>query len=198
MKNNLLLQFVESVWFKHLILHLSSRVVFPFRKQNFQEILPDLEEKMKQIYVLPKLTNCIFATTSFGLWMSKGAHDIFVLVINFLGFDWQPKQVTIGLFEAIEFIKQALANNLTKLFDQYGLRNKIIAYVKDEGSNLNTMTIAFKSIVKCEVFGFDESFQGACFGDVFSKACQYVTIDKKNYKNFKFISIKFAKMYNLA
>jgi hypothetical protein len=46
---------------------------------------------MKQIYVFPKLTDCIFATTSFDLWMSKGAHDIFALVINFLGSNWQPK-----------------------------------------------------------------------------------------------------------
>jgi hypothetical protein len=44
------------------------------------------------------------------------------------------------------------------LFDQYGLRNKIIVYVKDEGSNLNTMTIALKYVVKCEVFGLDEYF----------------------------------------
>jgi hypothetical protein len=44
-------------------------------------------EKTKQIYVLPKLTNYIFATTSFDLWMSKGAHDIFALVMNFLGCD---------------------------------------------------------------------------------------------------------------
>jgi hypothetical protein len=34
------------------------------------------------------------------LWMSKGAHDIFALVIKKLGCDWQPKQVTIGLFNA--------------------------------------------------------------------------------------------------
>jgi hypothetical protein len=46
---------------------------------------------MKQIYVLPKLTKFIFATTSFNLWMLKGAHDIFALVINFLGSNWQPK-----------------------------------------------------------------------------------------------------------
>jgi hypothetical protein len=97
---------------------------------------------MKQIYVLRKLIDCIFVTTSFDLWMSTGMHDIFALVINFLRFDQQPKQINIGLFEAIETIGQALANNSTKLFDQYGLRNKIIAYVKDEGSNLNTMTIA--------------------------------------------------------
>ncbi len=74
MKNNLPLQFVESVWFKHLILHLSIRIVFPSRKRFSQEILPNLVEKMKQVYVLPKLTNYISTTTSFDLWMLKGEH----------------------------------------------------------------------------------------------------------------------------
>jgi len=45
--------------------------------------------------------------------MFKGAHDIFAFVINFLRFDSQPKQITIGLFEATKPIGQALANNLT-------------------------------------------------------------------------------------
>jgi hypothetical protein len=49
---------------------------------------------------LPKLTDYIFAIGSFDLWMSKSVHDIFALVINFLGFDQQLKQVIIGLFEA--------------------------------------------------------------------------------------------------
>jgi hypothetical protein len=113
-------------------------------------------EKTKQVCVLPKLIDCMFTTSSFDLWMSKGVHDIFALIIKKLGFDWQPKQVTIGFFEAIETIEQTLV--LTKSFNQYGLRNKIIAYVKDKGSNLNTMTITLKSIVKCEVVGIDESF----------------------------------------
>jgi hypothetical protein len=141
--------------------------VFPSRKQFFQEILPNSVEKTKQIYVLPKLIDYISTTSSFDLWMLKGVHDIFALVINFLGCDWQPKRITIGLFEATKITRQALANNLTKLFDQYGLRNKIIAYVKDEGSNLNTMTIVLKFVVKCEILGLDESFQGVCFGHVF-------------------------------
>jgi hypothetical protein len=37
--------------------------------------------------------------------MSKGAHDVFVLVIKFLGCDWKPKQITLGLFETVETIK---------------------------------------------------------------------------------------------
>jgi hypothetical protein len=44
-------------------------------------------EKTKEVYVLPKLTNCIFAIASFDMWMSKGAHDIFALAINLLGSD---------------------------------------------------------------------------------------------------------------
>jgi len=53
----------------------------------------------------------------FDLWMFKGAHDIFAIVVNFLGFDWQSKQVTIGLFETTKTTRQTLANNLTKLLD---------------------------------------------------------------------------------
>jgi hypothetical protein len=40
-------------------------------------------EKTKQLYVLPTLVNCHYATISFDLCMSKVGHDIFALVINF-------------------------------------------------------------------------------------------------------------------
>jgi hypothetical protein len=39
------------------------------------------------------------------------------------------------------------------------------------------VSIIVKFVVKCEVFGLDESFQRSCFGHVFSKARQYATID---------------------
>jgi len=90
--------------------------------------------------------------------MSKGAHDVFVLVINFWGSNWNPKHVTLGLFEIVATTGQTLARNLIKLLDAYGLRNKIITYVKDEGSNLNTLTNALKFVVKYESLGLEESF----------------------------------------
>ncbi len=46
-----------------------------------------------------------------------------------------------------------MAKNLIEFLDVYGLRNKIITYVKDEGSNLNTLTNALKFVVKCETLG---------------------------------------------
>jgi len=123
---------------------------------------------------------------SFDLWMSKGTYDIFALVIKFLDENWQPKKVTISLFEA----SQALTRNLKKLLDSYGLRKKIIAYVKDEGENLNFMTTFFKFFVNCEVLGLEESFNDTYFGHAFSKT--YVTTKERLCKNLKFVSIKFA------
>jgi hypothetical protein len=96
---------------------------------------------------------------------------VFALVINFLGKDWQPKHVTIGLFKMIETIGQALVKSLIDLLDKYGLMKKIIVYVKDEGSNLNAMTYALKFVVNCEFLSLEKNLQGTCFGHVFSKAC---------------------------
>jgi hypothetical protein len=59
--------------------------------------------------------------------------------------------MTIGLFEATRTIGQTLTTNLIKLLNQYGLKKKMIAYVKDERSNLITMITTLKSIMKCEV-----------------------------------------------
>jgi len=94
------------------------------------------------------------------------------------------------LFETIEITGQTLANNLIGLFDQYGFKRKIIVYVKNERSNVNTITIALKSIMKCEASSLDESFQRTCFGHVFSKTCQYTTTNERICINLKFVSIK--------
>jgi hypothetical protein len=124
--------------------------------------------------------------------MSKVGHDIFALVIKFLGDDWYPKHITLGLFEPIDIIGQTLVKKLTKLLDNYALRKTKITYVKDEGSNLNIMTTTLKSIVCCDMLGLEEIFQGICFGHAFSKVCQYVTIEEKVCKNLQYVSIKFA------
>jgi hypothetical protein len=116
-------------------------------------------------------------------------------VISFLNEKWQPQHITIGLFEANETTRQAMARNLIKLLNQYDLRKKIVAYVKDEGTNLNAMTRALKFVVNCEVLGLEKGFQGTSFSHAFFKACQYGTAKKKVCKNLKHISIKSTQSY---
>jgi hypothetical protein len=87
-KNHLPLQFVENSWLKRFNMHLCPNFVFISIKQFSYELLLGLVEKIKYIYVLLTLAKYHFATTSFNLWMSKDGHDIFALVINFVGVDW--------------------------------------------------------------------------------------------------------------
>ncbi len=87
--------------------------------------------------------------------------------------------------------------------DSYALRRKIITYVKDEGSNLNIMATTLKSIVSCDILGLEESFQGTCFGDAFSKVCQHATIEGKCLQRLticvdQICSKRFVEMNNLA
>ncbi len=91
--------------------------------------------------------------------------------------------MTIGLFEAIKTTSQTLATNLTKLLDQYRLKKQIIAYVKDEGSNLITMTSTLKLLVKHEVLGLNESFRVASFCHVFLRHVSTLQLMKRFVKN---------------
>jgi hypothetical protein len=45
-------------------------------------------EKTNELYVVPDLVECHSIIASFDLWMSKGAYDVFALMINFLSSDW--------------------------------------------------------------------------------------------------------------
>ncbi len=51
------------------------------------------------------LNDCSCVIANFDLWMSKGAHDVYILVMIFLGSDWKPKHVILGLFEVVETTK---------------------------------------------------------------------------------------------
>jgi hypothetical protein len=67
--------------------------------------------------------------------------------------------------------------------DKYGLRKKIVVYVKDEGSNHNAMIVALKSIISCEFFWLEKNFQDVCFGHAFEKNDNMTLQKKKFLKN---------------
>jgi len=92
---------VESVWLKHLVLQLCPSV---YRKLFSNTILLESVEKTKETYVWPLLNDCSCAITSFDLWMFKGAHDVFILVIIFFESNWKPKHLILGLFKVTKTI----------------------------------------------------------------------------------------------
>jgi hypothetical protein len=101
----------ESQWFK-IFSVLCVKELFFLLGNNFQEkFCQSWWKKNKNLYILPTLIYFYFVT-SFDMWMSKGAYDIFALVIKFLGAIWQLKHIAIGLFEASNTFGHALAKDL--------------------------------------------------------------------------------------
>jgi len=57
--------------------------------------------------------------------------------------------------------------------------------VKDEGANLNAMTMVLKIVINCDILGVEESLNGTCSVHVFSKTCQYATTEKIKYARIR-------------
>ncbi len=66
----------------------------------------------------------------------------------------------------------------------------MIAFVKDEGSNLISMASALCSIIDCQLLKFLKVYKGTCFGHVMYKECQYATNDDKVSKGLVQVNVK--------
>jgi hypothetical protein len=58
----------------------------------------------------------------------------------------------MGIFEVHEALGVAMAVQFKDLLAWYNLLDKVITYVKDKGSNLNTFVMALTNILSCALF----------------------------------------------
>jgi hypothetical protein len=135
------------------------------------EVLLDIVTKTKEKYVFPTFVSCITCTTSFDMWMLHASYDTFAIIINFVNSYWEPTLVIFGVFEVQNTIGATMANQVKILLDSFGLFEKVIGYVKNEGSNLNTLTTTLKFVVSYSPFQLPSTFVGSCFGHAMSKVC---------------------------
>ncbi len=101
-------------------------------------------------YVLPTLFGFVTTSVTFDLWMGQSGFDNFALVMNFIDNAWVFKHVTISFFETPNTIGATVAKKFKPLLAKFQFTHKIIAYVKDEGSDLNTLVATFSIILSCE------------------------------------------------
>ncbi len=114
------------------------------------------------------LAKCLTTTCTFNLWMSKGAHNVFAMVMKFLSTNWKSKHINIGLFKAHEYKWYwhgcEVETNLWQIFTH----TKNLAYVKTKGSNLQTCAKSLKLVVSYDDLGIVEPLDGFCYGHVLS------------------------------
>jgi hypothetical protein len=181
---------IENPWLKHLILHQCGHVRFPIQHQLVNEVLLSVVETTREKYVLLTLASCITCITSFDLWMSCVRHDIFAMVVSFLNDSWEPNHVTMGIFDIQNTACATMANQVKVLLNSFGLFNKVIIYVKDEGSNLNTLTNALTNVVYYSPLPLACPFIGSCFGHAMFKVAQCAINDTKLCVGFFEVSLK--------
>jgi hypothetical protein len=82
------------------------------------------------------------------------------------------------LFETSKTIGHALVHNLTDLLDKYDLKI-FVAFVKDEGYNLNAMINALKLVVSCEILGHKKVSKELALVMFSPKQYQHGIVDEK-------------------
>ncbi len=85
--------------------------------------------------------------TTYDLWMTHGLNDTFALTFNYINKKWKPCHTTMAIFEVHETTRATIISQLKDLLTWCDLLDKIIAYVKDENANMNTLTTTLTSIV---------------------------------------------------
>jgi hypothetical protein len=87
------------------------------------------------IYVLFTIAQCTIMSTTFDLWMLRSGYETFPLIINLINLSWIPCHITIGVFEACDIFGATFTKQVKVLLVEFNLKNKVIMYVKDEGTN---------------------------------------------------------------
>jgi hypothetical protein len=68
--------------------------------------------------------------------------------------------------------------------------DKVIAYVTDETTNLNTLTTTLTNISSCVPLQLPQPYVAICYGHVMLKCCQYASNDLKVCGGMQEVSIK--------
>jgi hypothetical protein len=88
--------------------------------------------------------------------------DTFVVVVNFLNWEWVLCHVIIGLFEAPDTSGAALAELVKPLLTKFKLTNKVITCVKNKGKNLATLNFSLSYVVYCGVLQLERHYEKSC------------------------------------
>jgi len=166
------LSVVDSPEFKFLVSTADPRLNVWSRRKLTHTLLPKFSEMLQEEVVLPALQRNLAVALAFDLWMSKPAHDVFAVTAHFVDEDWQRKQICLSLFEPSDIRASALALQFRPVIENAKIQDKVIAYVKDEGSNLAKLTDVLRDHVTCDRLALGlpttESF---CFAHALNKAC---------------------------
>lgn len=100
--------------------------------------LEDVKQFVEEKIVKARLAAAFAAVITFDLWMSKQTANVMSVVAYTMSKDCEVESVALDLIECSTVRGEDMGPQLRAVLEKYGCTNKVIAYVKDGGSNLNT------------------------------------------------------------
>lgn len=113
-------------------------------------------------------------------------------IINFIDDTWTLRHVVVGLFGVVNTSSVALAKIVKSFLNVFWLTDKIMAYVKDEDANVNTLVVVHQSIVLVQVTQAWPPLCLSSIGHTMSKWCPYATNELRVCKVMKEMSLRNA------
>ena len=173
----------DSAFFRKLILTHEPKLSFPSRLRLREKLIPQLRKEVDDGKVVPALTqsgNVIACGITFDLWMSRQTEDIFAVVVHFIDMEWEVKAYCLGMLKMSKTDGAALNDGFHPVVTKYGLEDKILAFVSDEGANLDTCVNSFNESIRnsAAVAVAIEPFHGPCAPHLISKGISRVFVKK--------------------
>ena len=168
-------------YFRNLVLHLDPKVSFPSRHVLQDKIVPQLRSNVEKVVynTLTRSGNVLRCAITFDLWMSRNAEDIFGVMMHFIDSEWSIKLFNIGLMKMEHTNGEALKTIFEGECEKYGILEKTIAFVSDEGKNLETCIKAFETSILCADISsriVQGPFWGLCNAHMISKSIGWVFV----------------------
>jgi hypothetical protein len=139
---------METPWLRGLFLRHDSKVQFPTRKGLMREHIPTMLTRNMDKTLLHVLMSCVTISVTSDLWMSWCGFDTFYLVVHFVNDEWVSRHGMVGIFKVVDTSGVALAEVVKWVLREFRLTDEVLAYVKDEGANMNTLAISMRSIIE--------------------------------------------------
>ena len=157
-KSALPLSIVENMYFRSYVHIYNPRIKMPSRRKLSSELIPEFIKDVFEKFVTPKIAQMDTDSTTFDLWMSKGCEGIFDLILHGIDKNFKKHQLHLRMLECGSTRGVDLAGVLKPELEKHGLLHKLLACVKDGGSNLRTCTSVLRTVTDCRPMGIEHCF----------------------------------------
>ena len=139
------------------------RIKMPSRRKLSSELIPEFRKERIEKFVTPKIAQMDTVSIKFDLWMSRGCEDIFDLILHGIDKIFKKHQLHLRMPECGSTRGVDLVGVLKHELEKHGLFQKLLACLKDGGSNLRTCTGVLRTVTDCRPMDIENCFEGICF-----------------------------------